>query len=103
MDVFDGRSQSSKRISALVDDLPHQLQNTIQSRLRWRVFGQPVYRNMQLHRRTEHALQQGIVQLLCDPRTLGKPLLKAEIHFPGHLMKPEAVHPEDHYCADDHA
>jgi hypothetical protein len=41
--------------------------------------------------------------LLRDPRTLGKPLLKAEIHFPGHLMKPEAVHSEDHYCADDHA
>src|SRR5215831_1899484 len=46
---------------------------------------------MQLHRRAQHPLQESIVQVLSDTRSLCKPFLKASVQDTSHLVHPHAV------------
>ena len=72
-------AQSANRVTALFDHLPHQLKRASEGGLRGRIRGHAIGCDMDLHRDAEKALQQRIVQLLRDARSLSQPLLEAQI------------------------
>ena len=49
--------------------------------------GKVVHRQVKLHRSAEHALEERVVQILCDPRPFRQPLLRPQME-----LVPERAH-----------
>src|SRR5271170_5928373 len=84
LQILGGRfrgAQSSKRVPAIVDNPGHEFENPAHKRLGRRIFLKIISGDMKLHRGAEYSLQQRIVQLLRNPRSLGKPFVETNIHL----------------------
>ena len=62
------RAKSAYRIASVLDHLPHELEHPIEERSSRRVGRDLVRGNMELHRRADEALQQGVMKLAGDAR-----------------------------------
>ena len=85
------RAQATHGVAALIDDASHQLEHAIERRPRGRIGRHVAGRDMQLHRRADQTLQQGVVQVLRDARPLRQPFLEPDVEPPRDLVHPEAV------------
>src|ERR1700733_15850444 len=74
-----GRTQSLERVSAVVNHLTDNLLDMGERGLYRQVFRHAVKRDVELHRGTDYALQEGIMEFLCDLSPLRKSILKATL------------------------
>jgi hypothetical protein len=70
-------AESPNRVPAFFNDLSHQLLDMSEGRSGWRILCQIIHHDVELHGRADDALQQGVVQFLCDAQPLRQPLLEA--------------------------
>ena len=80
------RAEAAQRLPAFFDDLPQDMQDMGERCARRQIFGQAINCDMQLHRSADDALQQCVVEFLCDARALGEPFFKAQVQSPSRLV-----------------
>src|SRR5580692_8289730 len=88
-------AQPTQRISTFFSDCTHQLQDSFQERFGGRVLREMVFRDIKLERGAQNTLQQCVMQFLRNARTLGEPLLKANIQSFRQLVNAQAINGKD--------
>jgi len=73
--------------AAFIDSLPHEVADTAQERLRWRIGWEPALGDLELHGGAEESLQQGVVEFACDASSFEAALFLKKNVFPGGFMR----------------
>src|SRR5579863_1475101 len=88
-------AQPAECISAFFSDRTHQLKNSFQERLGGRIRGELVFCDVKLESGAQNTLQQGVMEFLRNPRTLGEPLLETNTQSVRQLMNSQPVNGQD--------